>query len=84
MSKKGEHLKFERKIKPSFMVYADFESILVPEDNEKKNRNQSYTIKYQKILLVVMTINYYVLMLNLVRFLNHTKAKMLFASLIAV
>ena len=30
-----------------------------------------------------MTINYYVLMLNLVRFLNHTKAKMLFASFIS-
>ena len=30
------------------MIYADFESILVPEDNRKQNPNQSYTIKYQK------------------------------------
>ena len=38
MPKKGEHVKFknfERKIKWSFMIYADFESILVPEDNGK-------------------------------------------------
>ena len=36
--KKGEYVKFknyERKIKSSFMIYADFERILVPEDNEK-------------------------------------------------
>ena len=31
-----------------FMVYADFESILVPEDNVKQNQNDSYTCKYQK------------------------------------
>ena len=30
------------------MIYADFESILVPEYNRKQNPNQSYTIKYQK------------------------------------
>ena len=30
------------------MIYADFESILVPEDNGKQNPNQSYTNKYQK------------------------------------
>ena len=36
MSKKGEYVKFknfDRKIKSPFMIYADFESILVPEDN---------------------------------------------------
>ena len=27
---------------------ADFESILVPEDNGKQNLNESYTNKYQK------------------------------------
>ena len=26
---------FTRKTKPSFMIYVDFESILVPENNEK-------------------------------------------------
>ena len=30
------------------MIYADFESILVPEDNRKQNPNESYTNKYQK------------------------------------
>ena len=39
---------FGRKIKSSFMIYADFESILVPEDNGKENWNESYTNKYQK------------------------------------
>ena len=39
---------FGRKIKSLFMIYADFESILVPEDNEKQNPNESYTKKYQK------------------------------------
>ena len=30
------------------MIYADFESILVPENNGKQNPNESYTNKYQK------------------------------------
>ena len=30
------------------MIYADFQSILVPEDNGKLNSNKSYTYKYQK------------------------------------
>ena len=29
------------------MIYADFESILVPEDNGKQNPNESYINKYQ-------------------------------------
>ena len=48
-TKKGEYVKyknFERKIKLPFMIYADFESILVPEDNRKQNPNESYTNKY--------------------------------------
>ena len=47
--KEGEYVKFknyERKIKSSFMIYADFESILVPEG--KLNPDESYTKKYQK------------------------------------
>ena len=51
MPKKCEYIKlknFGRKIKSQFMIYADFESILVPEDNEKQNLNESYTNKYQK------------------------------------
>ena len=51
MPKKGEYVKlqnFQRKTKSPFMIYADFESILVPEDNGKQNLNKSYTNKYQK------------------------------------
>ena len=29
------------------MIHTDFESILAPEDNGKKNPNESYTNKYQ-------------------------------------
>ena len=41
--KKGEYVKFknyERKIKSPFMIYVDFESILVREDNGKQNPNE--------------------------------------------
>ena len=48
---------FGRKTKSPFMIYADFESILVPEDSKKQNLNESDTSKYQNILLVVMIIN---------------------------
>ena len=51
MPKKGGYVKFknfERKIKSPFIIYADFESIRVSEDNGKKNLNESYTNKYQK------------------------------------
>ena len=36
MPTKGEHIKFknfERKIKSPLMIYADFESTVIPEDN---------------------------------------------------
>ena len=49
MSKKVNILiYFKRKIKSPFMIYSDFESILVPEDNGKQNLNESYTSKYKK------------------------------------
>ena len=38
----------KEKIKSSFMIYADFEIILVPGDNRKQILNESYTNKYQK------------------------------------
>ena len=41
---------YERKTKLPFMIYADFECILVPEDNEKQNSKESYLNKYQKHL----------------------------------
>ena len=49
--KKGKYVRFknfERKIKSPFLIFGDFESILVPEDNRKKNPNQSCNNKYQK------------------------------------
>ena len=51
MPKKDKYVKFknfERKIKSTFTIQTDFESILVPEDNRKQNLNESYTNKYQK------------------------------------
>ena len=51
MLNKGEYTKiknFERKIKLQFAIYADFESIIIPEDKGKQNPEESYTNKYQK------------------------------------
>ena len=53
MHKKGKYVKLKnygRKVKPPFMIYTNFESILVPEDNGKQNQKESYTNKYQKHL----------------------------------
>ena len=61
------------------MIYADLESILVPEDNVKKNPDESY--RHQKniknMLLSVMVIDQYVLMINLVNLLSHMYVKIL-------
>ena len=49
--KKHEDVKFknhDRKIKSPFITYADFESILVPEDNAKQNPDEFYTNKHQE------------------------------------
>ena len=46
MLKKDKYVKFKnykRKIKSPFMIYANFESLLVPEDNGKQNSEESYT-----------------------------------------
>ena len=51
MPKKGEYGRFnhyERKIKSPFIIYADFECILVLEDDQKQNPDESYASKYQK------------------------------------
>ena len=51
MPKKGEYVKFqnyERKIKFPLIIYGDFESILVSENNGKQNPEDSYTNKYQE------------------------------------
>ena len=34
------------------MIYADFENILVPEDNRKRNPDESYAVK--NVLLAIM------------------------------
>ena len=39
---------FERKIKSPFIIYVDFESILVPQNNWKQNPEGFYRNKYQK------------------------------------
>ena len=38
----------EGKKKTPLKIYADFKSISVPEDNEKRNSNEFYSKKYQK------------------------------------
>ena len=51
MPEKGEYVKFknyQRKMKSPFLIYADFESILVPKDNKKQNPEKYFTNKYQK------------------------------------
>ena len=53
MTKKGEHVRFknyEGKMKSRSIIYADFESILVPEINVKQNIEQPHTNKYQKYI----------------------------------
>ena len=53
MPKKSEYVLFtvyERKTKSPFMIYTDFENILVQEDNAKQNLEESYTSKYQKTI----------------------------------
>ena len=49
--KKGQYARFknfERKIKSLFMPFVDFQNILVPEDNIRKNPDESYTNKSQE------------------------------------
>ena len=38
----------KKKINSPFIIYADFESILVPRNNDKKSPNESYRDKCQK------------------------------------
>ena len=42
-----------------FLIYADFEVILVPEKNRKpKNQNESYTNKYQDLGIIACSYGY--------------------------
>ena len=60
------------------MIYADFESILVPEDNGSQIRKSLIRTNIKNLLLPVMAVNYYVLMISLVSLLRNTSAKMKF------
>ena len=53
------------------MIYADFESILVPEDDGKQNRNESYTNKHQKHVSCSYGYKLVLLRINLLSLLNH-------------
>ena len=58
--KNGEYVKsknFEIKIKSPSMIYADFKSILVPEDNGKQNPVSLILANIKNMLLVVMVTN---------------------------
>ena len=51
MPNKGEFVKlknYERKTKSSLITYAEFESILIPEENRKQNPEDYCTNKYQE------------------------------------
>ena len=87
MPKIGEFVEFqnyERKIKPLCIIYADFESILVPENNGKQNPKESYTDKYQKHITCSYGYKLLVLMISLVRFLKYTYVKRLFTILLII
>ena len=64
MHKKGEFVKFknyDRKVKSLFLIYPDFEGILLSENNAKQISEGSYANKYQKKkLFTFMDINQYV------------------------
>ena len=67
------------------MIYVDFESILVRENNGNQNPTQSYTNKYHKhAACSYAVIKKYVLMINLVSLLSHTYVKIRFAILLIV
>ena len=57
MPKKDEYAKFKqfwkKEIKLPFMIYADFEGILVPEDEGKQNTEKSHSNKYQKYVACI-------------------------------
>ena len=47
------------------MIYAYFESVLVPEDNGKQ------TLNIKNMLVIVTAINQYALMISFVKLINH-------------
>ena len=60
MPKKGEYVKFknyEKKMKSPFIIQAEFEGILKPEENGKQNPKEAFKRKIKHTLLAVMVIN---------------------------
>ena len=57
MPKKDEYVKlkkfWKKRIKLPFMIYADFEGIVVPEEEGKQNTEKSYSNKYQKYVACI-------------------------------
>ena len=47
-------------------IYTDFENFLVPEDNGEQNPNDLHMNTYKNMLLVVMTINQYVYVIDFI------------------
>ena len=66
------------------IISADFESILVPENNGKENPNESYMNKYEKYIACSYSYKLDVLMKTLVKLLKHTQVKMQFTMLLIV
>ena len=65
--KKGQYVRFknyENKKKSQFMIYADFESILVPETNLTQNPNKSFMQNIKNMLLAVLVTDQFVLMIH--------------------
>ena len=59
------------------MIYTDFKSILIPENNVEQNLDETHiTI----ILLAILDMNWYVLMINLASLLSHIEVKILLIS----
>ena len=71
--KKSEYVKFknfERRKTSQFKTYVDSESVVVPEDNGKQSRNESYTNKYQKY--VATSYDYKIVFIHSKFIINHT------------
>ena len=54
------------------MIYADFESVLVPKDNERQNPQDSYANKYQKHVACSYGYKLVFLVIISVSFSSHT------------
>ena len=65
-------------MKSTFMIYADFESILVPEDNGKQNTEE---LKQTNVKIMVLA---FMVMITLANLLSLVKVKMLLTILLIV